>query len=290
MQISSFNNPGINQDFNNFQNDSFLNQGFNKVGSEIIEETTLDKLSFAVDKNFTSIMTPFIIEISRKYLSQDKIKQLEQCIKALPSFNNVLMPEGILGSFDVRSKEQINKLLELLKLDDTGSRLSETQSIFLELINNNINKSYIQKEYKSNYISSALVKTAFSYYMPDMLKIPAIKLMASRILDKIEPASVYWVPINYSASVVLENNTRKNVDTIIEILVPILCKIDEEYEIQKIYETNEEIKYRIAAIEPSDEEAGIQDVKKLVNEMFIKIYSSFHQPLNRVINTAISGR
>lgn len=290
MNVSTFNNPIINHGLEGFQEDCLFNCNSTQVESENIEETLLDKLSYAADKKFNSIMTPFIVEISKKYLSQDKLELLKKSLMSLPSFNNSLIPEGSVSYTDSESKEQINKILELLKLDGSGSRLNDAQSFFQEFINRNVNKNSFQKELKSekaSYLSKTLLKTVFSYYVPHMVKTSAIKLVASTILDKIEPASVYFVPITYSASVVQEYNTRKHVDTIIEILVPILYKIDEEYKIQEIYELREKIMERIAAIEPSNEEVEIQNVKKMANEMFVKIYSSFHQPLNSVINTAI---
>lgn len=249
--------------------------------------TSLDKFCTSLDEKFITVLTPFILEVAKKHLPEKEILQLKQSLEVLSIFDTMSgPPKGWLDKFNKNSKDNINTLIELIKTEDSDKKLNVIEEAFKEIINQVIDNKYVKEKsdyFKTNFTtlsratSSTLIQTAFSAYVPNFIKVTAVSYAVNEELDEY----TYQTPE-------LEADIRKHAMNVVKILVPILDKIDAEYNVQKIYNLNEKIIDRIAAITPSNEEAGIKDIKKMSTEMCKQILTSFHRPINKFLNACCS--
>lgn len=268
-----------------------------KIKIADMQNQSLNKVLAHAKQNPNKIISTFITEVGGKYLKAEQLTQLQSSLDAISSILNHSFLEEILASkyLSENEKEQIDNLIKLLGEDVTPSRkrqsLQNLSSIISDIIDAKVDEKFIKDQThglntflaKSPGIEVAtdlFVAQLFSPFVPDIIKIPATKGVVNKGLDE------YFTDCSEDIKK-QEAVIRKNFEKIIEILVPIIGKLDKEFEIKEQYKNFEYIKTRLKA-SPSKEAETLPHIKSLFKQIAHLNNKNFFDVFNAVLKPILS--
>lgn len=254
------------------------------------EKSSYDKLLAAFESNPSAIASSFLIELCRNFLKAEQISQLTVSMQALsPLINHLIKNLYLVEAQNEAVIKLNNEFLNLISKEDSiltrRQRQQDLIPIIQQIVNESIDDEFVKnsaeqvKEANTDYpgLSSAmdgLINMAFSPYVVDFVKVPAMKLAANKALN-------YYFGKN-SKLKIQEKQIREHVDIVISILTPILDTLDKEYKIVDQYNVAEKIKARLKII-PLKEEEAVIFIKPLITQISIQNLTRFFVPINSVL-------
>lgn len=257
-------------------------------------KSNTDKVLEAVISNPSAFTSSLLVELCKSYLKPEQILKLDESVKALSPFIDHLALQT-LNAIEAEAKNEdlqklTNELLELVGKEESllvrRQRQQEIIPVIQQIVDKSIDGAFIQKNAEKvkkanrenpglSAVLGVLVNTAFSPRVADFVKVPAVKLGVSKLFDDCF--------VKYPKLKDDEKLIRQHTDIVLEILVPILDKLDEEYKIADQYAVGHKISEKLRAI-PLNEEEAIAFVKPLVIQTSMQNLTRLFVPLNTILN------
>lgn len=260
-------------------------------------KTGSEKILAAIESQPTQLATAFLVELCRKFLEPAQITELEASLSGLSPIIDHLGFK-VLNTAEAPNetvKILINQFLDLLGQKEESLTHRQRQQalipIIKKIVDNSIDGEFVQLNAEKvkaasldypglNLVIGPLVSTAFSPFFIDFFKIKGVKLAASKGIEyflELKPEKV-----NQKAEIYEHTNK------LIELLVPILDRLNHEYQLVEQYKVAQEIVDQLQIV-PLNEEAAISHIKPLVTQTSLQNFSRFYLPFYSILSPILGN-